>query len=228
MFEALLDILFPGACHGCGATLRKGAVLCVACFRKIPRHRTFFCPVCLARLPDADARCHNGPFFRFGAAADYGDPTVRSLVHALKFSSVSRAAEPLGALLAEYAAGVGADWSGSVVVPVPLGPRRERTRGFNQAERVARPLAAQLGLTLRTDILARTRDTEPQTEMRHADDRKRNVALCFTVSNANAVPGRRVILIDDVRASGSTLVEAARVLKSAGARSVSALVIAKA
>mgnify|MGYP001558596296 FL=1 len=228
-----LDILFPTTCVLCDHPERGGRRLCESCLPKIPRHHTFFCAVCLARRPapaqgKLAAPCHPGAGYLFGAATEYSHPAVRELLRALKFSSARRAAEPLGELLSRYALELGLEKEVDCIVPVPLGSRRERTRGFNQARLLAEALAARLGKPVIAALL-RTRETAAQTKTPDSHARRDNVKNCFAAApDASGFGGRRILLVDDVRTSGATLDEAVRTLKASGARRVTAIVVARA
>ncbi|HEX8281112.1 MAG TPA: ComF family protein, partial [Chthoniobacterales bacterium] len=113
-----------------------------------------------------------------------------------------------------------------LVVPVPLHPARKRERGFNQAELLAELLCARGGLTL-TSALERIRYTTTQTAFDRAE-RMENLRDAFRLRRNANVRGFRVLLIDDVLTTGSTLSECARVLKQAGAYSVHAATAARA
>ncbi len=110
-----------------------------------------------------------------------------------------------------------------VVVPVPLHRARLASRGFNQAALLARPLSRALGVPLVAGRLSRVRPTRPQVGL-DADARKDNVRGAFRLRRA---VGGRVLLVDDVRTTGATLAEAARVLREAGAE-VRTLTLARA
>ena len=228
-----LDILFPTTCVLCDHPERGGRRLCESCLPKIPRHHTFFCAVCLARRPASAqgklaAPCHPGAGYLFGAATEYSHPAVRELLRALKFSSARRAAEPLGELLSRYALELGLEKEVDCIVPVPLGSRRERARGFNQARLLAEALAARLGKPL-LETLVRARETAAQTKTPDSHARRGNVKGCFAVGrDAMTLGGRRILLVDDVRTSGATLDEAVKALKAAGARRITAIVVARA
>ncbi len=110
------------------------------------------------------------------------------------------------------------------VVPVPLHRRRLAERGFNQAVLLARPLARALGVPLLVGRLVRVRPTRPQVGL-EADARRDNVRGAFAMRGE--VP-RRVLLVDDVRTTGATLGEAARVLAGSGGTEVRTLTLARA
>ena len=225
-----IHLLFPPACAACGAGIARGAV-CEACRTSIRIHRHFFCAVCGARLPGPGLPrkiCHPAAPLLLAAAGSYDDPVLKSLIHALKFRGVRRAAEPLADLIARYLAATGFDPKGFILAPLPLHRRRRNRRGFNQSEDIGRHLARRLGMEFRTDLLVRIRHAKPQTESASAAERARNVAACFAVPRPGDTAQRKVIILDDVTTSGATLAEAARTLRAAGARTVVGLAAAKA
>jgi len=113
----------------------------------------------------------------------------------------------------------------SVIVPVPLHLRKLEERGYNQAEVIARGLSQALSVPLVTTAVIRTKETADQKRLRAAD-RAKNVLGAFRVAAPHAIACRDVILVDDVMTTGSTLNEAAKTVKSAGAHRVFAAVAA--
>ena len=107
---------------------------------------------------------------------------------------------------------------------MPLSTRRLRTRGFNQALELARPLASQLRLPLHRGLLQRVRATDPQSGLTRTD-RRRNVRGAFRADPR--LRGQRLIVVDDVMTTGATLDALARCLKKQGAVEVGALVVAR-
>ena len=145
------------------------------------------------------------------------DGPARALVHALKFEGFSRAAVALVERTVPTARLVGAG-SCDVAVPVPLYSTRLRERGFNQADKLCRALGRRLGVPLDPSLLLRTRSTRPQTGLDRAR-RRSNVRGAFA-SSARLRPGTRVLLVDDVVTTGTTLREATGALLEAGAAGV--------
>ena len=225
--QFLADVFFPCSCVSCGKGLAR-EVICRHCFESIPVNGSFFCATCKARLPSGKKICHTGTPYILGAAGLYAHPTVKILIHDLKFRGVRAAADPLAGLLARYFMRCRMDLTNSVIIPIPLSKRRECERGFNQAGELARRTGEKIGLPFDARLLARTRDTLPQTETAGAAERRLNVAGCFFVPVPTAVARRNIILIDDVTTSGATLGEAARTLKKAGARTILAVAAAMA
>jgi ComF family protein len=156
------------------------------------------------------------------AAADYAPPLDR-LVTALKFGGRLELAAPLGELLAARWLGCARPVPLHCLVPVPLGEARLAERGFNQALEIARSMSAALGHRLPVPALrlVRTRDTGSQARLDLAA-RQANLAGCFACRGR--FDGMTVGLVDDVMTSGSTLAEAGRTLRAAGAQRIVALV----
>ena len=227
----LLDVLFPPECVACGVRIGRDA-LCSSCRIGITSHRTAFCGTCAAPLPGLRSICHPQAPYLLGAAGRYGDPSLRALIHALKFERVRSAAGPLADILAQYCARLPIDFRGMEVVPMPISRARMRERGFNQSVLIAERFARFFGMPLAADLLVRHTDRPPQSEIADRDARRANVHGCYAVKKecngaACAIP-RKVILVDDVTTSGATFFEAASALKAAGVKKIFALAAAKA
>ena len=151
------------------------------------------------------------------------DGPIRTAIHRLKYEDLRAVAPVLGELMAAHPA-LGR-LRCDIVTPVPLHPRRLRSRGYNHAELLARPVAARLGVSLDTRTLRRVRASPPQVEAADETERRLRVADAFDAGPAAA--GKRVLLVDDVCTTGATLDACARALKRAGAAWVGALVLAK-
>jgi ComF family protein len=152
--------------------------------------------------------------------------SVRSALHAIKYSGEQRLAEPLGAAVARRWArvGVGAE----LVTHVPVHAERARIRGYDQAELIARAAARHIGLPY-ASLLARERATVAQFDLDRGD-RAANVAGAFaTRAGRGSVDpaGRWVLLVDDVVTTGATLAACAEALERAGALGTSAITVAR-
>jgi ComF family protein len=230
--ERLLRLLLPAPCLGCGVPLSGSAVplgLCAGCRGRLrPLDPATACAACgrplVGQLPRGFRcrRCRDRPpaYDRLLARWRYEAP-LDAVVAALKFRRLDYLGRHLGAALAEAFAG---DLAGlDLVVPVPLHWSRRLARGYNQAERIARPLADRLGLPL-VPALRRSRATPAQSILNRSA-RLTNIAGAFACSRSgDALAGRRVLLVDDVATTGATLDAAAHALKRAGAAMVVAVV----
>lgn len=139
----------------------------------------------------------------------------------MKYSGVRPAAKPLGKAVAEAIRPLLTEGE-YLLVPVPLHRARRRTRGFNQAELIARAALRELRdprLSLDPKVLVRTRFTESQTGFTR-EQRRRNLRGAFAVPDPARVSGRRVLLVDDVLTTGATADECSRILLRAGAQQV--------
>ena len=218
----LVELLMPQRCVACG---RFGAALHATCVDLLPGAPPPRCDVCWAPLAspavDRCERCAEAPRSVVALRIPYrfAGPVRRAVLEA-KFRGVTQLLEPL----AGAAAGVvPRGWEIDAVIAVPLHPRRERRRGYDQAELIARVVARRLELPLMTAVLRRRRSTAPQAGL-GAADRATNLRDAFV---AAGMPPRAVLLVDDVTTTGSTFEAAAQALRAAGTERVYALALAR-
>ena len=114
-----------------------------------------------------------------------------------------------------------------LVVPIPLHSAKLRKRGLNQSELLAKNFAGYFRLNMIADNLTRNKNTEPQIEMSNFKKRRENITGAFEVLRPEEFKNKKIILVDDVSTSRSTLEEAAKVLKGAGAKSIWGMVVAR-
>ena len=232
--EAALHVILPRACAHCREDLPCGDAgpLCAACHAALPPPpnpacarcggslgvRRDFCGACAGRL----FACRLAR-----AAVSYRGPAA-SLVHAFKFRASPSAAREAGRVMARELPRW-TELSGfDALVPVPLHPRRKRERGYNQAEIIAREVAAATGLPM-LDVLERRRASSPSWRLgRMARRAELSGAFAARPDAHKAVAGRRLLLIDDVCASATTLEECAFALRRAGACDAAGFVFARA
>ncbi len=220
---ALLDLLFPPRCAGCG---RIGTLFCLACQSKIEPIPAATCPRC--GHPYAGAalcpECRRNPSHldAIRSTAVFSGP-LREAIHSFKYGNGQALAPLLGARLAQTwrDRGLAAD----LIVPVPLHAERLRERGYNQAALLARVLAPAAGVPLDEGIVMRQKATQQQALL-NAVERRENVKDAFMCRGE--VTGLRVVLVDDVCTTGSTLEACAAALRAGGATSVWALTLARA
>lgn len=222
----ILDILFPRVCVNCNKSLKTG-VVCDVCFGQIKIYNSCFCIKCGKRLPDARKTCHPKEPYILATAADYND-TIREMIHVMKYKNITEAAEPLAKIAVEFMKISGLPLKNRIIIPIPLHKFRERARGFNQSALIAEKIAEVFNIPLISDALTRTKNTEPQFQIKTKEEKLKNISGCFDVSEPQKIAGKQIILFDDISTSGATLREAAVTLKKAGAKNIIALVIAKA
>ena len=159
--------------------------------------------------------------FRSARSAVWLEESARRAVHHLKYDGWWRAAEAMASAMSTLPPLTGRP----TLVPIPLGRRRRRRRGYNQSERLAAALATRVGGRVREDLLSRRRETPTQTALT-PEERQANVAGAFV--GRGTVRGARLVLVDDVFTTGATLAEAAAALLAAGAEEVHAVTFARA
>lgn len=226
--SAALDILFPPICLNCQNYFGgENQLICTKCLESIKLNSASFCPVCLTRLPDNEKICHFDSPYILAAAGRYSDPILQNLIHHFKYRSFSSLGPILSNLICSYLKLINLILADCVVVPIPLHWRRERQRGFNQAELLGKLLADNFKLEMAA-VLGRVKNNKPQAGFKDISERKENMKDCFEIHDADYIRGKNIVLVDDVFTSGATMNEAVRVLKSAGAKKIIALVAARA
>lgn len=221
-WEIALDILLPRACSHCREDLRRACgPLCRECAAALPPPPEPACVRCAGRRGGPSPFCADCAGRRFScrlirAAAAHRGPAA-SLVHAFKFRGSKPAAKAAGRSMAA-ALTLHPELSGfDALTAVPIHARRERERGYNQAEILAREVAAATGLPL-LDVLERARGAAPSWRLGRVE-RRAELAGAFAprAGAAVLVAGKRVLIIDDVSATGTTFEECAAALRTAGA-----------
>lgn len=235
VIQGLGDLVFPPRCMACGIMLTGpgGESFCSPCFSLI---RFIVPPMCsCCGLPMAgdgaghlcgDCILSRPPYAIARSVARY-EAVLLDAIHIFKYKGKIAAGEVLGKMMADHVyPGLSiADYS--LIIPVPLHTKRLRERGFNQAVILAREISKRFSiphdfLTLRRHVF-----TQPQVSL-GKDRRTENVRGAFTVKNEKKVKGQKIILVDDVYTTGSTVGECAGVLMTHGAAEVAALTLARA
>jgi len=200
IFKNILAVLFPQKCLGCK---KENEILCSDCLLKINR-------------PDTPHL--NG----IHIAANYQDLVLKKALWMLKYQGAKQLAKPLAELIREriWKKLETENW---LVVPVPLSKNKLRHRGYNQAELIARELSGNV----RADVLFKKFHTKSQVEVKNKEERLVNIIGSFEIKNPEKIKGKKIILIDDVLTTGATMREAQKVLKSAGAKKVVGVVVAR-
>ncbi|MBI5137816.1 MAG: ComF family protein [Nitrospirae bacterium] len=231
----LAEVLFPSRCAHCETPLHgaPNAWFCGPCWAAVGLSAGALCDRCGIPIPASHAvagwccaDCIKRPP-AFAAARVLGpyDGPLGAALRLLKYHGRTGLAPALAARLdpsALPAPFLGVD----LVAPVPLHPRRLRERGFNQAGRLARAVAARLGVAVADDLLARHGAATSQVGLSRAR-RLENVRGVFRVPRPQRVAGRTVLLVDDVMTTGATAHACAAALVRAGARRVVVWAVAR-
>lgn len=217
----MLNLFFPPVCAACHKRLDSTEkFLCANCDSLVQSDQPGDCPKCGSKMKDGVCpTCREAKFcFEFARSALKYKYPLPEIVHNLKYYGMRSAGTWLAERMAQAAASYSRFEEYSEVVPVPLHKVRLRERGFNQSALIARGLAKQLGKNY-LNCVSRKRYTKSQTTLSRTD-RLTNLGGAFKVKNPSMVRGKKVILVDDVFTTGSTLNEVSRALYEAGAAKV--------
>lgn len=220
----MMTQLFPFTCPVCKDFINESG-LCIGCWSDAIFIRPPYCNICGEPYKKANicARCSvEIPYFDMHRTLLRYGPISKSIIFRLKHGRQQGGADFMASMMVPIA--MDAARTSDVIVPVPLHWTRLGYRGFNQSLLIARALSKYIGLPASHKILRRTRITRSQGAF-SKHDRRQNVAGAFVADSC--VNGLRVLLIDDVYTTGSTVNECASCLKSAGAAAVNVLTFAK-
>lgn len=212
MCQMTLHFFWPVRCAFCGRILPPDTGIALRC-----------CPVCLSRLPPGDTLSLPGVDCCFVRTV-YTQPVAHA-VYRLKFYHQPQLADTFAELIARQFAPQIAACRPDCICGVAMHPRKQRRRGYNQADKLAQCLAVRLELPY-TPLLQKCRNTAAQHTL-NAEQRRRNLTGAYTVPCPQKVRGKRVLIADDIVTTGSTLSECAQALYAAGAQWVGAVCFAR-
>ena len=227
--EMLLDLVFPRRCPVCGEiVIPKGEFICPSCVKKLsPVHQ----PVCLKCGKELesdrmefcyDCTRHHRSFERNLALLNYNDTASRSM-SAIKYKNKREYLDFYSeALWLRFGRQIHF-WNPDLFVPVPIHPTRRKIRGFNQAEVLAEKLSEKSGIPVCGGALKRIRKTAPQ-KMLDSSARFHNLEQAF---GPGSIPQgtKRVLLVDDIYTTGSTMKACTRILLKMGVEQVYGLTV---
>ncbi len=209
--NALKDLVYPRGCPGCGSALLRGeSAICIACQIDLPlnpyftQHNNEVMQVFSGRLPlqTANALLY---FNKSGIA--------QGLIHSLKYEDNEAIGEYLGNMLGSKLKDI-LPLPVDIIVPVPLHPKKQETRGYNQCHSIARGLQSQLLADIDIHSVKRIKANPSQTRLNRAK-RWDNVDGIFSIVDDNELTGKHVLLIDDTLTTGATLESCGRTILKA-------------
>ncbi len=248
--RAFLNTVFPPTCFLCGTshrfdppnadqTLRAVEQLtapyfCASCREEIHTIDSPLCIQCGLPFISREGEDHvcgdcieTKRYFRTARASGVYDGALMEGIHVFKYGKKTRLARPLGTLLKETFFRFWDKQSIDLMVPVPLHIHRLRERGFNQALLLFAKWAESENISCDPLVLKRPQKTAPQTNLGRKE-RKKNIRGAFELLSPETIKGKRILLVDDVYTTGSTVNECARVLMKGGAAVVDVLTLARA
>jgi ComF family protein len=236
ILTGIADLIFPPRCITCGELLEQHGPLpfCPPCMAGIHFIGSPLCPRCGTPFPAAEGEDHlcgeclitERPYAVARSVGRY-EETLLTAIHRFKYRGKTGIGDLLSRIMADFADNIWDMKAFERILPVPLHRRRLRERGFNQAVILARGLSKRFNIPLDFTSLRRDLFTPPQVGL-DRKQRSANVQGAFTVTHPERIVGRRLLLVDDVYTTGSTLTECARVLIRAKAEAVAVLTMARA
>lgn len=223
-FHSFWPLLFPRCCVVCGSPLSRGEeCLCTCCNINLPRtgfHLRKDNPVeCLfwGRIPGLK-RASSFLFYRKGS-------DFRRILHLLKYGGYKELGEVMGRYMsAELSSGEFFDGV-DMIIPVPLHRKKQKLRGYNQSEWIARGIASVTGIPLCAECMIREKNTETQTR-KSTFERWENVEGIFRLCDTVHFEGKHVLLVDDVLTTGATTVACASAFAGVSGIRISVLTLA--
>ncbi len=237
LIKGLADIIYPKNCLVCKKSLKGKAavddIICAECWSKIKLNSPPFCHFCGRQLNKKNITKHICPacvkkelhFDRAFSPCSY-EGVIKELIHEFKYKNKDylgrTLARPMASFIKEYSLPIN---HCDLIVPVPLYTAKLREREFNQAEVLSRHIAGEFNREVLCGRLLRHKPTRAQAELQE-NERFSNVKGGFTVTEAQNIKGKNILLIDDVLTTAATSSEAALALKNAGANIVFVLTLA--
>lgn len=225
-WQRVLDIIFPVGerCFNCGSYYSFSELkgICPDCLARMSFIENY-CQYCGRVLSNENTEDKNycQRCSRRGFSFDYARSIIlykdlsRNLVIKFKYYQETRLSKPLGQLLAMYYYHYYGEEEIDYLIPIPLHKKRFAERGYNQVELLADELSYETGLPTLKGVLLRTIDTRPLYNL-SAAERSEVIRGSFTLNNSNKLSSKGILLLDDIMTTGTTVSEAARVLKDEG------------
>jgi len=220
--DAVLQLLFPLRCPACDKIVKPmGEKICTECLGRLKLLTPPWCMKCGKKLTGpgefcADCARKEHSYERGRALYEYGAASLS--IYRFKYGGRREYASFYGEEAARYLGSFVREVRPDGLIPIPLHRKRMAARGYNQAELFARALGEGLGVPVYTEILTRKKNTAP-LKYENPQERQNNLKKAFNIEQ-NDVKLKRIVLIDDIYTTGSTMDEAARTLKAAGVEQV--------
>jgi len=226
--KGLLQLLFPLRCPVCDGIVRQsGEKVCLDCMKRLTLLTPPWCMKCGKKLAEEAEYCSDcrrkDHLFRRGRAL-YEYDSAASMIYRFKYSGRREYAAFFGEQMAEYLGDFIRRVDADALIPVPLHRKRKKTRGYNQAELLARALGRQMGIPVAAELVVRVKNTEP-LKYENPEERQNNLKRAFLIRQ-NDVKLKKVIVVDDIYTTGSTMDEMTRVLREAGVEEVYCIALA--
>ena len=239
--ETLITFVYPAKCQCCKVPMAVDRVhyICDECWEKIEPLVPPWCEICGMPVHFVKANSVNHAYICVDCRAQlplydklrsiaFYEPTLREAIHLFKYDRKQIFAKHLIRFMCEHFPADLSTEDYDLLLPIPLHHKRYRQRGFNQAEQIAQGIARIWKVPIDTEVLRRIRDTVPQSSLNSRQERVENITGAFEISSPEFIRDRKILLIDDIFTTGTTVNEALRVLNTAEAIGIDVLTLARA
>jgi len=223
MFSSLLNLVYPNLCSLCDEHLTKDEILiCTDCYSSLPK--TYFWR---HELNPVERNMKGRVGVKHGSAFLFFNKNnkVQDILHLIKYHGMTNLAFLLGRYYGEELKKTGIFSDVDAIVPVPLHPRKELQRGFNQSLEISRGMSQEVAIPIWDKVLLRTSYTTSQTN-KHREERWTNVQQTFKLQKGKTLTGKHVLIVDDVFTTGATLDACCQALRKGNPRELSVTTLA--
>jgi len=227
ILKSLIWFLYPAQCRHCGENLdpADGYYICKLCWDQVEYIKRPYCEKCgfplnpLSALSEMIFSCANCPdeskFGKVRSIAYYHNSAIGEAIRLLKDNGKTIMADKLAEIMVKGINEFLDSKDYDFIIPVPIHKKKVRKRGYNQMELIGRKVSSKTGIPLETKSFVKIKNTPPQRGLT-GKERIQNIKGSFSVINTSNIEGKRILLIDDVMTTGSTVNECARVLLEEG------------
>lgn len=217
------DMLYPPRCPICDQVVQQGdGGICIECMKKTRYILPPRCMKCGKHMDDESEEycrdCEKGEHYYIKGRALFAYKEIAKSVHRFKYKGRREYAKVYGKEMAYFLGETIKEWKADALIPVPLYKTRERRRGYNQAELLAKVLGKELKLPVYCDMVKRCKNTKP-LKMLNPEERLNNLKRAFILVE-NGVKLKRVIIVDDIYTTGSTIDALTKILLEWGVEEV--------
>lgn len=231
ILKILIDLIYPPTCISCKKPTHDHGTLCTDCWNEIDFISSPNCTICSTPMPHSSASplicgtCLNSPpnYHRARSLFSY-DENSKRIITRLKYYDKTHIAKHVSQWL--YNRQQDFICESELIIPVPLHKKRLNSRKFNQSTLIAKHLSKKTNIPFIADALIRTKNSTPQTNLTFKQ-RTKNLNNCFIQNPKRNIQNKRVLLVDDVITTGTTVYQCTKTLLKAGAKEVNVLTVAK-
>ncbi|WP_058485998.1 ComF family protein [Defluviitalea phaphyphila] len=227
LIDIILNIIYPPKCIFCNTIIpiQKEKGICDDCKKSLPFIKEKVCQKCGKPIDNIEERntCFDcikyPPIYDKGWALLVYEGIVRDMIYRFKYGGHKEYAVYLGVLMANKIKNENIKEKFDLIIPIPMHLKKKRIRGYNQSEELAKIISKQLKIPIDITILTRIKETKPQSGL-SITQRKNNLKKAFKIKQNTDLKGKKILLIDDIYTTGSTINTCANILKKKGVKKV--------